>query len=196
MFDADMLIAAERKFAPTLVTAPRVVSPFDTPTHPTNRGADKFDKLGNNYGKAYAEILDGITPDVLIELGVLTGVSLAVWCELYPDCQVIGLDVDLERMDWDGLVSNGAFKLNRPSVFVWDAFDPQPLPTPVRVDVFIDDGPHRVEAIRRTAQFMKPLMNDGGRYVVEDVPEAAQVLRDIWPDHEVKQWGRLSAVFL
>jgi len=195
--DARTLIAAERKFAPGLVTAPRIVSPLDAPTSvPTNRGADKFDAWGNDYGEAYAEILTGVNPRVFVELGVLTGVSLAVWCDLYPDAQVIGLDVDLNRMDWDGLESRGAFTLNKPLVFVWDAFAPEPFPVEFRADVFIDDGPHKVEAIRRTAEFMKPLMNEGGRYVVEDVPEAYSVLRELWPDHEVKRWGRLSAVFL
>lgn len=193
----QQLIKLERHFAPKVVTAPRVVSHLDKGSHaPTNRGADKFDSFGNNYGEAYAEILHNITPEVLIELGVLTGVSLAVWCELFPDAQVIGLDVDVERMDWDGLVSRGAFKRNRPSVFRWDAFAPDKLPVDVRVDVFIDDGPHKLEPIRRTAEFMKPLMNEGGRYVVEDVPEAVNVLREVWPNYEVKQWGRLSAVFL
>lgn len=193
----DVLRATERKFAPNIVTAKRVVSPLDKPTTvPTNRGGDKMHPDGNDYAPAFAELLDGVRVDTIVELGVLTGVSLAMWCDLYPDAQVVGLDVDLSRVEWDDLVSRGAFKLNRPQMFEWDAFAPEPIREVSMIDVFVDDGPHKVEAIRTVAEFMKPLMRDGGRYIVEDVPEALDVLRDVWSDREVKRWGRLCGVFL
>jgi hypothetical protein len=194
---ADTLRMLERRFAPDMVTARREVSRLDVGKHfPTNRGGDKMHPKGNNYGPAFAELLQGMQPETVVELGVLTGASLAMWCELYPEAQVVGLDVDLSRVEWDDLVSRGAFKLNRPLMFEWDAFAPEPIPEVSGIDVFIDDGPHKVEAIRRVAEFVKPLMNPGGRYIVEDVPEAFEVLQQVWPDNQVKRWGRLSGVFL
>ena len=194
---ATTLRNLERKYAPEMVTAKREVSPLDAGKHfSTNRGGDKMHPKGNNYADAFAQLLDGITPDTVVELGVLTGVSLAMWCDLYPNAQVIGLDIELSRVEWDELVSRGAFKVNQPQMFEWDAFTPKPIPSLSTVDVFIDDGPHKVEPIRRVAEFMKPLMRNGGRYSVEDVPEAFEVLHQVWPNHEVKQWGRLSGVFL
>lgn len=187
----------ERKFAPDIVTAKRVVSPLDRPTSvPTNRGGDKMHPGGNDYAPAFAELLDGVQVNTIVELGVLTGVSLAMWCELFPDAQVVGLDIDLNRVEWDDLVSRGAFKLNRPLMFEWDAFAPEPIREVSTIDVFVDDGPHKVDAIRTVAEFVKPLMNPGGRYIVEDVPEAFEVLQEVWPDREVKRWGRLCGVFL
>jgi hypothetical protein len=193
----ERLRATERKFAPNIVTAKRVVSALDKPTTvPTNRGGDKMHVHGNNYAPAFGELLDGVRVDTIVELGVLTGVSLAMWCELYPDAQVVGLDVDLSRVEWDDLVSRGAFKPNRPLMFEWDAFAPEPIREVSTIDVFVDDGPHKVDAIRTVAEFVKPLMNPGGRYIVEDVPEAFEVLQEVWPDREVKRWGRLCGVFL
>ena len=187
----------ERKFAPNIVTAKRVVSKLDKPTTvPTNRGGDKMHPHGNNYAPGFAELLDGVQVNTIVELGVLTGVSLAMWCELYPDAKVVGLDVDLSRVEWDDLVSRGAFKRNRPLMFEWDGFAPEPIREVSSIDVFVDDGPHKVEAIRRVAEFVKPLMNVGGRYIVEDVPEAFDVLQQVWPEHRVERWGRLCGVFL
>lgn len=187
----------ERKFAPNIVTAKRVVSPLDQPTSvPTNRGGDKMHPRGNDYAPAFAELLDGVRVDTIVELGVLTGVSLAMWCELFPKAQVVGLDIDLNRVEWDDLVSRGAFNRNRPLMFEWDAFAPAPIRGVSGIDVFIDDGPHKLDAIRVVAEFVKPLMRGGGRYIVEDVPEAFGVLQEIWPDREVKRWGRLCGVFL
>ena len=151
---------------------------------------------GMNYSRAYEIYLEGIEPRKLVELGVFTGVSMALWCDIYPEAEVIGLDVDLNRVAWDDLERRGAWQLNTPKLFEWDAFDPKPLEELKGIDVFIDDGPHVTEAVEKVAEFLKPRMNPGGRFIVEDMDNGADILNRVFPDAEVKRHGKIACAFL
>jgi len=174
-----------------MVSLPRVQSPLDVGKHPPmNRGADKMHPQGMNYSEPYAEFLEGMQPKRLVELGVFTGVSIALWQWVYPETQVIGLDVDLTRVNHD------LFENIAPELYSWDAFDPQPLHVLENVDVFIDDGPHVTEAVVKVAEFMKPRMAPGGRFIVEDMDNCADILRQVFPGVEVKRHGKIACAFL
>ncbi len=194
---AEQLRLLERKFSPNMVELPRVQSPLDkTKQPPNNRGADKMHSRGMNYANAYGELLRDRDPKRFVELGVFTGVSLAMWCELYPHAEVVGLDVDLSRVNRVDLVNRGAFKSNEPQVFEWDAFDPQPLSVLENVDVFIDDGPHVTEAVVKVAEFMRDRMAPGGLFIVEDMRNGANILHEIFPQGKLFKHGMLNAVTL
>ncbi len=194
---AEQLRLLERKFSPNMVELPRVQSPLDkTKQPPNNRGADKMHSRGMNYANAYGELLRDRDPKRFVELGVFTGVSLAMWCELYPHAEVVGLDVDLARVDRVGLANRGAFESNEPQVFEWDAFDPEPLSVLEDVDVFIDDGPHVTEAVVRVAEFMRDRMASGGLFIVEDMRNGADILREVFPQGRLFKHGMLNAVIL
>lgn len=193
----EQLRRLERKFSPNMVSLPRVQSPLDkTQQPPNNRGADKMHSRGMNYANAYGELLRDRDPKRFVELGVFTGVSLAMWCELYPQAEVIGLDVDLSRIAKTDLVNRGAFEVNEPQVFEWDAFDPQPLSVLEDVDVFIDDGPHVTEAVEKVALFMRDRMAPGGLFIVEDMRNGADILRKVFPQGKLFKHGMLNAVTL
>lgn len=194
---AEQLRLLERKFSPNMVELPRVQSPLDkTKQPPNNRGADKMHSRGMNYANAYGELLRDRDPKRFVELGVFTGVSLAMWCELYPHAEVVGLDVDLSRVNRVDLVNRGAFVNNEPQVFEWDAFDPQPLSVLENVDVFIDDGPHVTEAVVKVAEFMRDRMAPGGLFIVEDMRNGANILHEIFPQGKLFKHGMLNAVTL
>lgn len=194
---AEQLRRLERKFSPNMVSLPRVQSPLDkTQQPPNNRGADKMHSRGMNYANAYGELLRDRDPKRFVELGVFTGVSLAMWCELYPNAEVIGLDVDLDRIAKTDLVNRGAFEVNEPQVFEWDAFDPKPLSVLEDVDVFIDDGPHVTEAVVMVAEFMRDRMAPGGLFIVEDMRNGADILRQVLPHGKLFKHGMLNAVTL
>lgn len=194
---ADTLKELEFRFSGGMVEMTRVQSPLDkTKQPPNNRGADKMHPKGMNYSNAYQVFLDGVKPLRLVELGVFTGVSMAVWCELYQDADIVGLDVDLNRIDIDDLERRGAFQWNTPVLFEWDAFNPQPLHLLKDVDVFIDDGPHVTEAVKLVAEFMRPRMNNGGRYIVEDMDNGGDILRQVFPEARVERFEKIACAFL
>ena len=188
---AEQLRTIERALSQDMVSLPRVQSPLDGGKHPPmNRGADKMHPKGMNYSHAYAEFLADIEPKRLVELGVFTGVSMALWSQVFPAAEIIGLDINLNRVD------EFLFKGPLPLMYSWDAFDPQPLEVLQDVDVFIDDGPHVTEAVVKVAKFMKPRMAPGSRFIVEDMANCADILREVFPEAQVKHHGKIGCAFL
>jgi len=188
---AEKLKRLERKHSKDMVSLPRVQSKLDAGKHPPmNRGADKMHPKGMNYSDAYAEFLEGVNPKRFVELGVFTGVSMAVWLDVYPEAEVVGLDVDLNRVNHD------LFKKRKPALFEWDAFAPEPLSLLNDIDVFIDDGPHVTEAVVKVAEFMAPRMKAGGLFIVEDMRNGGDILRAVFPGLPVIQHGQIACAFL
>jgi len=193
------LAELEAVYSPNGDRAPAVWSPHhDVRKNPHNLGGDKA-RL-NGYAPAYEELLEGREPAVLVELGVFRGTSLAVWCDLFPDTRIIGLDIDPSRFQYDELVEREAFRWNQPDVLPWDAYLPDTealeKAAGAPIDVFVDDGPHTKTAILRVANEVKPLMAAGGVYIVEDHEEGARFLKHVFPDAEIRQYGRLNAALL
>lgn len=201
MGEADRLIELERRFAPSVLRGPGVFSPEDRNGHaPWNLGGDKMAGDRNGYAAAYAEVLPELygAVDVVVELGVFMGASLALWCELFPDATVVGLDLEFGRFDSyrPALEGAGAFARNVPVLVEFDAYGSlapllDVLPGPI--GLFVDDGPHTPDAVSRIATDVAPLMAPRSTYVLEDYPAGAGVLRAAFPDAVVLDRGRWSA---
>lgn len=192
------LIELEAQFAPQVEKGPGVFSPKDKSHHAAwNLGGDKMASDRNGYAEAYADLLDGLNPQLVVELGVFRGVSLAMWCELFPEAMVIGLDLDFDRFRENEplLVDRGAFTVNYPILHEWDAYgdDMDFLADLPGIDLFVDDGPHREDAIRNTLLHVAPLMNPDGVYIVEDFDGGDRILAEMLPDAEIRRFGRLNA---
>lgn len=201
MITPQSLVDLERRFAPTVGAAPAVFSVNErTRTDRMNAGGDKMAADRNNYAPAYAALLDGLQPSVVVELGVFQGVSMAMWCDLFPDAHVIGLDLDFDRFEanWPALVGQGAFARSSPDLRTFDAYQPRlgNLSDVSGIDLFVDDGPHTADAIRNVLRLVGPLMADGGVYVVEDFRGAADLLAREFPDAEIVGAGMLAAARL
>jgi predicted O-methyltransferase YrrM len=199
--DAERLIALEAQFAPEVTKGRHVFSQLDRDPHaPWELGGDKMASDRNNYAAAYADLLKNRTPNVIMELGVFRGESMALWCELFPDATVVGVDLDLTRYHehYSVLKERGAFARNEPVLVEWDAFsdDASVLEPFGPVDLFVDDGPHTDAAIRNVARLVKPLMAPGSAYVVEDFLRGDRILMDTFPGLEYRLAGRWNAVLL
>jgi hypothetical protein len=157
-----------------------------------HRGGDRMSFLRNNYAPEYARQLrpyiGSKEPFTLVEVGILRGTGLAIWCDLFPQATVIGLDIDLSntRANLAQLRRLGAFASNEPVLLEFDAYEPDTtlladLLGDNRVSVVIDDGPHTIAAIAATAAALKPLLVPQYRYLIEDkeasLEQAVQVLR-------------------
>lgn len=199
--DAERLIELEAQFAPAVEQGRGVFSPKDKSHHaPYNLGGDKMAGDRNGYAHVYAALLKDLNPQMVVELGVFRGASMALWCELFPEAQVVGLDLDFDRFreNEPNLRDRGAFTVNFPLLHEWDAYgdDIDFLADLPGIDLFVDDGPHRADAIRNTVGLIGPLMNSGGVYVVEDFPGGGDILAEFFPQGQVIYAGGLSAVRL
>ena len=103
---------------------------------------------------------------ILIEIGVRTGASLALWAKAFPEAQIIGLD-NLEINP--ELHSN---YLNFPNIkyIIIDAYSQEALDAlPEKIDIIIDDGPHSLTSQIFTATKYISLLSLDGMLLIEDV---------------------------
>ena len=66
----------------------------------------------------------------------------------------------------------------------------------IQYGLCIDDGPHVTEAVVKVAKFMRPCMAPGSLYIVEDMANGAELLREVFPEGNVRKFGMLNAVEL
>jgi hypothetical protein len=195
--DARGLSALEARFAPNIIRGRGVFSPLDPNPHaPWNLGGDKMGADRNGYAENYASALAGLSPLVVVELGVFTGASLALWDALFPDSLIVGLDLDFERFNehLPVLLGAGAFPVRRPRLVTFDAYGSvTPLVDALgglTIDLFVDDGPHTEDAITRMAKQVGPLMSRDSLYVIEDFTGGGRILREHFPGAAVSGGGR------
>jgi len=205
---AEILLSGERVGSPGwLIRTEMVYSPrrdrhraSNSPLSPSQRlvnsGGDKMGFDRNGYAPAYSEILDrwiGRNP-LVVELGVFRGSGLAVWCDLFPEGRVIGLDVSLKHFHRNikNLLARGAFSSNMPELLQFDAYESHTKALQMAldgrpIDVFIDDGPHKEFPSCLLAERVRPLLAPEFTYIIEDVDIVYGCLHRIFADCDVKK---------
>lgn len=157
-------------------------------------GGDRM--LHHGYGETYARHLApfiGRDDVVLAEVGILKGSGLAIWCDLFPDGEVHGFDIDLghTRSNWSALKSAGAFAESEPRLHVFDQLGDNAelwAEWDKRFDVVIDDGLHSEESILNTIDNFGPRLKDRFVYFIEDftitpkVRARAEQLGTVWSE--------------
>jgi hypothetical protein len=125
---------------------------------------------------------------------------LAIWCDLFPNARVIGLDLDLSNFERNRpfLESKGGFAKNSPELFEFDQLD---LPKArailqnvlggSKVDIAIDDGCHSIESIEITLSALLPHMAKSFVYFVEDNFDTFDVLAHKHPSYCWCQQGEI-----
>jgi len=197
MVTAERLIELEAQFAPKVDKGKSAFSPMERQrSSGHNLGGDKMAADRNNYAGFYAWLANRVQPETLVELGVFWGSSLAVWDAVWPGIRLLGLDIELGRYEkhLPTLLERGAFPDRRPEVREFDAYKPDPsliIKAIGNVDVFIDDGPHTMSAIRTTLVNVGPLVEQA--YVIEDHSGTGDLLRQRFPGWEVREQGRIAA---
>jgi hypothetical protein len=194
-------ISRERRYSPHVQVLPGRTSKTNPHKYwDLDQGGDKMAALRNGYASSYTKLLRPRLESIqtLVELGVFQGVSMALWCDLLPHANVIGLDIDFDRfwLNRKTLEERGAFTSNAPDLVLFDAFAPvsallERALDGREIDAFIDDGPHHIDAILATARVVIPLMAAGSLYVVEDCTGALTPLREAFPRLDFRMEGRL-----
>ncbi|HEY2119960.1 MAG TPA: hypothetical protein VGH37_12295 [Candidatus Acidoferrum sp.] len=137
----------------------------------------------HSYGRCYEEFLEPFVSATarsqltLVEVGILNGSGLAIWCDLFPEARVLGFDIDLSNFQANrkNLENSGAFKTNAPEVYLFDQLNPIKAGEVLRdtlgenrIDIAIDDGCHSKEAIEITFQQIRPFLAKQFVYFIED----------------------------
>jgi hypothetical protein len=200
------LIAKERHYGGwTLVTA-RYISPHLRPDQIKSglmRGGDRMRHHG--YAKHYAKYIRRFIgkPIVCVEVGILKGTGLAIWSDLFPHGQVIGLDIDPSHFKENEptLRRLGAFPTNNVSVYSFDQFDcdPQTFSQILRgkqIDLIIDDAFHSDQAIANTIKAATPHLASDFVYVIEDndTLPAEEIRRLFLRPIDIERHGLLTIV--
>lgn len=121
-------------------------------------GSDKFtDDYAHRYFHFYEREMAGIKPERIVEIGVQKGLSLKFWKRVFPQAEVIGVDVD-------PTVSVDGFK-----VVIADQAEDGAFDWLDWADVIIDDGGHTMRQQVKTWNALWKKLRPGGVYVVEDL---------------------------
>lgn len=136
--------------------------------HCTQGVASHGDKgTQHSYIEVYESLLapyrNGCT---LMEIGLGLGLSLEMWREYMPTSRIIGVDI--------GIAFDPAPHLATGTILVVaDATKPEFLDKikEYRFDVVIDDASHAADDQESTFRLVKPQLNPGGIYVIEDIKE-------------------------
>lgn len=95
------------------------------------------------------------------EVGVWFGHSVAMWNAYFTNSTVYGLDVDLNRLQFD-----------LPNLITVDATNAQAVDAALgdlTFDYVIDDGSHRLHDQIATFEILWPRVKPGGCYFIEDI---------------------------
>jgi hypothetical protein len=98
----------------------------------------------------------------VLEVGVLTGESIQMWEEFFPNAIIYGLDIDPTCRKYEG---------GRRRILVGDQGDISFLQRTAQevgaFDIVMDDGSHRVEHQLTTFTTLFPYLTQNGIYVIE-----------------------------
>lgn len=97
----------------------------------------------------------------VVEVGVHTGHSLALWRDYFPNAEIIGVEINRRRIR-EELVEGC-------KVIIGDATKEETFEGIDDIDIVIDDGSHKLEHQLRTFEILFSRMTDDGLYCIEDI---------------------------
>ena len=163
------------------------------------QGGDRM--LHHGYARKYSEHLARFNQEerlVIAEFGILRGIGLAIWCDLFPNSRILGLDIDLSHPNdnMSDLVKKGAFSRNKPELHRYDQFVySEDLVGEIlqgdTIDICIDDGCHFNEAIMCTMRSVMPHMSSAFLYFVEDNRSVFDEIEQEYPGFNLESAGNL-----
>lgn len=208
------LIYKERQFGGFVDNIPRVkVSPYDPRSKEEilfggNRGGDRMASLDNHHGYAaiYAKylkpFLDNGAHINIAEVGILMGSGLALWCELFPDSDVYGFDINLDytKNNIPNLKNLGAFSKNEPILHELDQFLDntqylQKIFGTKKINICIDDGFHSNETILKSFKSFLPFLAENFVYFIEDNAEVHKELMKEYPELDIEVDGEMTVIY-
>jgi cephalosporin hydroxylase len=116
-------------------------------------------KKEDHFIQAYQKHFAGLTPKRVLEIGVQGGGSLKIWRDMFPEAQIVGVDVDPSCAEHAG---------ENIAIHIGDQTDERFLETLGEFDIIIDDGGHKMSQQQVSFNLLMPRLAKGGIYVIED----------------------------
>lgn len=168
-------------------------------------GGDRM--LHHGYAQHYAQYLAPYLQKdrrlTVCEIGILKGSGLAIWCDMFRDARVLGLDIDLGHTisNMENLNKLGAFKHNQPELHEFDQLqDNGELLANIlkgeKIDICIDDGLHSNKSVLNTLKNVLPHLSEDAVYFIEDNDKVQQEIKTQYPHFKVDQQGALTIIQL
>lgn len=159
-------------------TVPRnKVSPLAPKTKLNPAGMSGGDRMTRHgYATYYSKhLMDRTNIKTIVECGILKGTGLAIWSQLFPNADIIGLDIDVSHTqnNLQFLKDKGAFQHKAPELYEYDQFaDNQEKINEIlkgrTIDIAIDDGHHSDSSITNTLDTLMPHLSKQFVYFIED----------------------------
>lgn len=119
------------------------------------------DKVRHGYHNSYVDVFEKIVPNSILEIGIKEGKSLASWKLLFPDAEIIGLDITDKQIDKKFINFANA------KIIITDSTKENNITANCKYDIIIDDGSHNYKDIIKTfSMFSENFIH---AYVIEDV---------------------------
>jgi len=141
----------------------------------------------------------------VLEIGVRTGASLALWANFFENAEIIGVDVEAVGSQ----VGPVRKYLDYPSIkfFCDDAYSHTFAKSVVgNFSIMIDDGPHSLASQKRFLELYLPKLDEDGVLIIEDVQRAYrdsfQLMRMLpenmflFETYDFRSWSRTGDDFL
>ena len=200
----EWLTEVEEKYGGVVQIENRATSLLDRYTdYVMQQGGDRMSNLLNGYSDFYQSFLELFVVQryekfTVCEVGILRGTGLAIWCDLFPNSRIIGLDLELSYFEenYRNLRKLGAFSQNSPEIYQFDQFNTENTENLEnilkgdKVDICIDDGCHADEAILTTLKCMKPHLSNDFVYFVEDHKQVHTKIRSLYEHYHVHYFKR------
>jgi len=104
----------------------------------------------------------------LLEIGVRSGASLALWANYFKDTEIIGVDV--ENVGTDAGPVQEYLDYESITFVCGDAYSQQfSHSLPGKFSIMIDDGPHSLASQKRFLELYLPRLEEGGVLIIEDI---------------------------
>ena len=136
----------------------------DTKFEQNEIGHQKTPEIIDAYNDLFLKVYPDFQPRRLLEIGIWHGGSLAMWREVFDQCEIVGVD----RQDLMFVTAKA--HLAEDSRVSWKLFNcPDPILGQMgEFDLIIDDGHHGTEVVLPTFQYLWPKLRPGGLFIIED----------------------------
>jgi len=127
-------------------------------------GTDKSNKF-HNYTERYDFYFSKIRNEKLkvLEIGIQNGFSLKMWKKYFENSEIFGIDTaDCSKFAEDRVIP---LLGSQNDLEFLERINKEHGP----FDIIIDDGSHFNDDMKKSFEFLFPLLKDGGIYVVEDL---------------------------
>jgi len=153
-------------------------------------GGDRMASEQMAYGEVYSNVINNLNNiNIVLEIGILTGIGLAIWSDIFPNATIYGFDIYINNFldNKNKLIELGAFKNNNIYINEFDQYNPDinlldKITSKNKINFVIDDGCHKDKPIITTFNSIYPFLDKNFIYVIEDNYDAYKDLLNNFKD--------------